>query len=507
MDSAETERNARISPAAVLRWLAATAATAVITLLLYALRANSTTAGMVFLVVVVISAALAGRWLSFYSAALCALAFDYLFLPPYRTFRLVGAQAWVAMFSFLACCAIVSRVSERARRLTLQANERRADVERLYELSQEMMLYEGTETLLQELPRLIERIFALEGVVLTISDREQIYASRPDPPEGLLSSMRFMASSQNPVPFPNAGYDMMPLLLGLRAVGAIAWRPASLSREVASAVSAEVAIVLARTIAQETSARMQAAREGERLRAALVDSLTHELRTPLTSIRAAATTLREGEGLDEAARQDLVAILDEEASRLDGLIGESVEMAQIDANALEVKLSPQQPRAFLEETVEQSRAVLARHKISILTEEANFTVWFDSHLLARVLRHLLENAASYTPAGSHIRLTSRRSGNRLEFTVEDNGPGIDARDLPFIFDKFHRGKQGTKSRSGTGMGLAIARAILVAHGGSVEATSKPGAGATFRCWVPLVEQDPTLKIADKKEMQQEPAAS
>ena len=103
------------------------------------------------------------------------------------------------------------------------------------------------------------------------------------------------------------GYHDMPLMLGLRPVGALAWQPRRLSREVATAVSAQVSIAVARSIAIEASARIEAAREGERLRTALIDSLTHELRTPLTSIRAAATTLLQGEGLDEAARLDLVA--------------------------------------------------------------------------------------------------------------------------------------------------------------------------------------------------------
>ena len=161
----------------------------------------------------------------------------------------------------------------------------------------------------------------------------------------------------------------MPLMLGLRPVGALGWRPALLSREVATAVSAQVAIVLARSIAIEATARMEAAREGERLRTALIDSLTHELRTPLTSIRAAATTLLHGQGLDEAGRRDLAAIVDEEASRLDTLIGEAVEMAEIDANAVQVHLAPHHARALFEQAVEESRKVLAGHRVSIAVEE------------------------------------------------------------------------------------------------------------------------------------------
>jgi two-component system sensor histidine kinase KdpD len=103
---------------------------------------------------------------------------------------------------------------------------------------------------------------------------------------------------------------------------------------------------------------------------------------------------------------------------------------------------------------------------------------------------LLENSARYAPAGSLISLRSRRQDGRLEFTVEDNGPGIDSADLPLIFEKFYRGKKGTALGKGTGMGLPIARAILAAHGGQINVSSQLGQGATFRFWIPLVEKQP-----------------
>jgi two-component system sensor histidine kinase KdpD len=282
----------------------------------------------------------------------------------------------------------------------------------------------------------------------------------------------------------------MALTLGLRPVGALGWQPARLSREVATAVSAQVAIALTRATAMEASARLEAAREGERLRAALIDSLTHELRTPLTSIRAAATTLLQGEGLDELSRQDLAMIVDEEASRLDALIGEAVEMAEIDANVVRVHAVPHLPRALLDQAVEASRKALAHHRVVIEVEGAEVPAWFDPHLLSRVFQHLLENAARFTPAGGRIALLCRRGDGRLEFAVEDSGQGIDPIDLPLIFDKFYRGKKSTHVGKGTGMGLAIVRAILAVHGGGIEAVSTPGKGASFRFWVPLVEKQP-----------------
>jgi two-component system, OmpR family, sensor histidine kinase KdpD len=190
----------------------------------------------------------------------------------------------------------------------------------------------------------------------------------------------------------------------------------------------------------------------------------------------------------------MVRIIDEEAARLDMLVGESVEMAEIDANVVQVKMSPMHPRALLEQAVEESRKSLANHKVIIALDGApgaDETAWFDPHLLGRVLKHLLENVAAYTPPGSRVTLKSRRTEDRVEFSVEDNGPGIDARDLPLIFEKFYRGKRGAGTRKGSGMGLAITRAILTAHGGGIEATSPPGSGAKFRFWVPLIEREPS----------------
>jgi two-component system sensor histidine kinase KdpD len=474
----------------IARWLAATLVAAVTTSLLVWLGVNSTTAGMVFLVLVVWFAAQAGILLALYVALLCAVAFDYYFLPPVHTLQIVGLQQWVAMISFLLSCAVVGRVAERARGQALQAEQRREDVERLYELSQEMMLQEDAAELIRDLPRLIGRIFALDGVVLYVRDLDKFYTSTSELPMSILASLRAMIQSQNPTLVIPGEFTVRTLMLGLRPVGALGLRPDVLSREVTTAVNAQVAIALARANAIEASARMEAAREADRLRAALIDSLTHELRTPLTAIRAAATTLVQGEGLDEAGRLELAAIVDEESSQLDRLIGEAVEMAEIDANVVKVHLVPHHPRALLDQAVEESQHALAAHQVVINVEEPDKPAWFDPHLLGRVLRHLLENAARHTPPGSRILLGSRRMGDRLEFRVEDEGEGINAADLPFIFDKFYRGKNGTGKGKGTGMGLAINRAILAAHGGEIEADCAPGHGACFRFWVPLVEKEP-----------------
>ncbi len=476
----------------ILHWIIATALTGLTVVGLELLHANSTTAGMVFLALLVWVSTQAGIRLSLYVAALCAASLDFFFLLPFHSLRPAGFQEWIEMLTFAASCLVVSRVAETARSQTHNAEQRRRDVERLYELSQEMMLYEDADGLLQELPRLIGRIFSLDGVVLYACSRDRFYSSTSDLPMSIQASLRAMTQGINPTLVIPGELTARPLMLGLRPVGTLAWKPAGLSREMATAVSAQVAIVIARSIAIEASARSEAARESERLRTALIDSLTHELRTPLTSIRAAATTLLQSEGLNELGRQDLVAIIDEESARLDMLIGEAVEMAEIETNAVEVHLAAHSPSALLEEAAERSRKALIGRKVVIVpgTADADQPVWFDAHLLSRVLRHLLENAGAHTPSGTIITLGYRRKGDQLELMVDDNGPGIDATDLPMIFEKFYSGKKRVGGRHGSGMGLAIARAILAAHSGGIEALSQPGKGTSFRFWVPLVEKDP-----------------
>lgn len=466
-----------------LQMLAALLLTAVaITALTWA-HAGEVTAAMVFLVLVVWTGARAGIAPSLFTAILCSLAFDFFFLPPYHTFVLAGVPEWIAMSSFLASSLAAGGVAERARLQTEQAERRSEDVERLYKLSQEMMLHDHASQLRNALPQVIRSIFNLDEVALYFVDQDAWNTTTGSPLEMDPVALEEMMTGNTGITSPIGDYHSHPLQLGLRCMGLLAWKPASLSPELATAITAQIAIALTRAIAIETTARVEAARESEYLRTALIDSVTHELRTPLTSIRAAATTLLHPEGLDEETRKDLAAVVDEESERLDTLIGQAVEMAEIDAHTIQPNLELLDPEIFLEQIIEQSHRILAKHRVVIESKGAQ-PVRFDPRLLGRVFRHLLENAARYAPPGSEITLTGRTTGDRLEFSVADKGPGIHEADLPHVFEKLYRGKTGIRVGKGTGMGLAIARAIVQANHGSIQVKSTPGQGTRFEFWVP-----------------------
>jgi len=488
-------------PLAVLtEWMVALVVTVWVTLGLMALKADSTSAGMAFLVLVVLASTEAGMGLALAVAGFCAMLFDYYFLEPRHSLALNNSRDWLALFCFVLSSLIVGRVAKMARKQAGRAERRQAEVERLYALSQELMRLEDSGELARELPEILKKLFGLEAVVLFVCDKDLCYASSEEAAglpveldlrqlvEGKIAGRAELAK----------GFVGMALMQGQCAVGALGWRPGSISVEMATAVSAQVAMVLTRAMALEASAHSEAMRESERLRTALVDSLTHELRTPLTSIRAAATTLLEGQGLDEELRHEMALVVDEESRRLDALIGEAVEMAEMEANSVEMRLEPNQERPLMEQAVEQLRRVLAGRRVAIACEgletegmgERRVPVWLDGHMLSRVMKHLLENAARFTEEGGEIRIGSQRGGKRLNFFVEDDGPGFAAEDLALVFEKFYRGRQMPGRLKGTGMGLAIVRAILKVHGGGVVAENRVEGGARVRFWVPLVEREP-----------------
>ena len=286
------------------------------------------------------------------------------------------------------------------------------------------------------------------------------------------------------------GVRIVPLVLGMRASGSIAMtretnrtKAAGYSDGLYDAIGGLLAIALERATALDRYSRVEAAREGERLRSALLDSVTHELRTPLTAIRAAATSLLSQPSLEESQRHEMFAILDEESARLDRLIGQAVEMAQLDTDGIEVRARPQRLQEVIDMALEDCRVLLRGRPVTVELPPDMPSISLDRELIRRVLRHLLENAARYSPAGSPVRIGAALEADRLLVSISDQGQGIDAAEQAYIFDKFYRGSR-QRMLHGTGMGLAIAKAILRAHGGGIDVVSHRDEGATFTFWVP-----------------------
>jgi two-component system sensor histidine kinase KdpD len=453
------------------------------------LHVNQTTVALTFLVMVQVAAF---RWGLIYSVCLalgCTLLYNFFFLPPIGSFTITDPQNWIALFSFLASAIFISKLSENERRQTALSEGRRAEMERLYEFSNQLLMEENLHDVAGHAPQVVASIFAFDAVTLYLTENDTAYSS--DPRRTFVSLDELRAAARSPDdPRPRIdGVCIVPLVLGMRASGSIAMTKAGYSDGLYDAIGGLLAIALERATALDRFSRVEAAREGERLRSALLDSVTHELRTPLTGIRAAATSLLSQPALEESQRREMYAILDEESARLDRLIGQAVEMAQLDTDGIEVRWNPQRLQEVIELALDDCRALLRGRPVTIELPPAMPAILLDRELIRRVLRHLLENAARYSPAGSPVRIGAALEADRVLVSITDQGQGIDGAEQAYIFDKFYRGSRH-RLLHGSGMGLAIAKAILRAHSGGIAVVSHRDQGATFTFWMPLTPPVP-----------------
>lgn len=471
----------------VLRYAGLTLAAGVLVLLFRTLLpVNQTTVALSFLMLVLLTAS---RWhlaYAVYLSVLCTLLYNFFFLPPIGQLTIEDPQNWVALAAFLCSSVLVSHLSAKEHRHAETSEARLREVELLYEFSQQMLLQEDLRGLARATPSVAAAVFGFRAVALYVHDEDAAYYSDPGNELLPMVDLKLAATQTETGATLRNGVRVVPLSLGMRSVGALALTDSEFSAQIYEAIGGLVAIGLERAAALERSSRLEAWREGERLRSALLDSVTHDLRTPLTAIRAAATTLSSQPDLPEPERAELVAVVDEESARLNRLIGQAVEMAQLDAAAVQVNRQPEDVRALIETTVEQMRPLLRDRPVDVQIAEGLPRIPMDRSLVHRVLRHIMENSARYSPGGSPITISVAHDEYRLLVTVSDKGPGIDPGDQPFVFDKFFRGKKQKTQSGGTGMGLAITKAILEAHGGGIELVSRPGEGTRFTFWLPLV---------------------
>ncbi len=469
------------------RYAVAIATVAVVVLVYRRLPLNNTTVALTFLLVVLGVASRWGLTLATTTAIVATLAFNYFFLPPIGKFVIADPQNWIALGAFLISAIVASRLSERARRETSNATRRRKEVERLYYLSQQLLATDNVMELLNSIPRFVCDAFGLNAAAMYLPSRKEVYRMGVDHPELTAEQLEAVSGRGELVVDEARKICFVPLRIGVKPVGSLGLEGAVLSRETLEAVGSLIAISIERAGAVETLTRNEAAREGERLRSALLDSVTHEFRTPLTAIKLSVTTLLGPDPVSEEGRRDLLTVINEEADRLNRLVGEAAEMAQLDAHQVELRCEPHPVRDVVATALELSKQSLNCREVKLQIPEQLPQVRVDRARIAEVLVQLLENAAKYSPAGSPIIISAEAEGAMVRISVADQGPGIDDMEQSLIFEKFYRGRDQRYRVQGTGMGLAIAKAIVEAHHGTLDVTSQLGSGSVFTFTVPAAE--------------------
>jgi two-component system, OmpR family, sensor histidine kinase KdpD len=446
-------------------------------------RVNPTTVALTFLVFVLIVSALWGLRYALFTAVVATAAFNYYFLPPIGTFSISGTQNWIALIAFLTTAVIASQLSDRARKQTEEAVGRRRELERLYSFSQQLLTADNVLQLLNTVPLHVIESFDVSAAAIYLPEKGDIYRAGVEAPELDADQLKSIIARGEPMMDHERNLSFAPLKMGVRTVGALGVA-GNLSRQTLDAMGSLIAIAVERANAVETLTRSETSREGERLRSAILDSVTHEFRTPLTSIKASVTSLMSNRGLSADDRQELMTVINEESDRLNRLVGEAAEVAQLESHEFQLDLQPCRLVDLAEAAVAEVKQVLGRHPVEIRVP-ADITMRFDADRMKEVLVQLLENAAKYSPPESPIRITAEVKNASLELSVADQGAGIDDMEQALIFDKFYRGKNQRYRVQGTGMGLAIVKAIVEAHGGKIGVTSQLGCGSVFHVTLPM----------------------
>lgn len=443
------------------------------------LHVNATTVALTFLLAILLVSAAWGLAISVTMSLVAVLSFNYYFLPPIGQFTIADPQNWVALFAFLIVSVLSSHLSSRARLQAQESSARRREIERLFAFSRSLLESGNVIQLLNRIPVQIVDTFEVGAAALLLGEKQKIYHSGPSIPQLDVERLKTIVAREEPFVDAGASLSFVPIRLGMRSIGSLGISGPILSRQTLEAIGTLIAIAMERARAVEQLGQAEATREGERLRTALIDSVTHNLRTPLTSIKAAVTNLLSNSSLLPAQRSDLLNVINEETDRLNRLVGEAQEMAALDSGEVELKVEPHPIQEVVDAALKELKSLLGAHPVKISIAEGLPRVMVDLPHAKEVLVHLIENAHQYSPKDRPITITAEAVGDFIVTSVADQGNGIDEPEQGLIFEKFYRGRDQRFTIQGTGMGLPIAKAIVEAHGGTISLTSQLGYGSVF----------------------------
>jgi two-component system, OmpR family, sensor histidine kinase KdpD len=451
----------------------------------HVLPVNPTTVALSFLLAILAVSTVWGIAVSVFMSVAAMLAFNYYFLPPVGTFTVADPQNWVALFAFLVVSVLASHLSTRARQQAKDASQRRREIEKLYAFSQGLLESGNVIQLLNRIPSQIVDIFEVGAAALLLAEKQKIYRSGPVIPQLDLETLKAMVIREEPLVDEPNSLCFVPVRLGIRPIGSLGISGSTPSRQTLEAIGTLIAVAIERARAIEQLGLTEAAREGERLRTALLDSVTHALRTPLTSIKASVTNLLSNPSVTNQQRRELLTIINEETDRLNRLVGEAGEMARLDAGEVELRLESRPIEDVINAALSQCKAALGDRVVRVQVPPGLPHVNVDLVRAREALVHLVENANQYSPAAQPITISAEAAPDFVVTSVADRGAGIDDLEQNLIFEKFYRGKDQRYLVQGTGMGLPIAKAIIEAHGGTMSLTSQRGQGSVFSFTLPI----------------------
>lgn len=463
---------------------------------------------LVFLTVVVTVAVRFGLFPSLVASVAASLCYNFFFLPPVYTFTITDPTNVAAFFFFMLIAVIVSNVAARVRTQAVMATGRARTTEYLYSFSRKLA---GTATLDDVLwATAYQTALMLKvRVVLLLPEHGLITVKAGYPPEDELDQADLAAANwawSNDRPagrgsdtLPGAKRLFLPMRTGRGPIGVIGIdddRTGPIltpdQTRLLDALMDQGALAIERVRLVEDIDHVKRVVETDRLRSALLTSISHDLKTPLSSVLGSASTLRDLSGqLTDAEKGDLLATIIDESERLNRFIANLLDMTKLESGAIVPNSAPHDLGEVVGSALRRASKILIRHRVDLELQADLPMLDLDAVLFEQVLFNLLDNAAKYAPAGSLIRIQSWRESDSVCLQILDEGDGIPPDELETIFDKFYRVQKGDHVRPGTGLGLAISRGFVEAMHGTISAANRSdrsGAVLTIRLPIPKITE-------------------
>jgi len=455
---------------------------------------------MVYLLGILIVATRFGRGPSLLASVLSVAALDFLFVPPFYTFAVTDFRHVGTFAVMLLMGVVIGNLTERIRAQARLARGREQRTHALYRLGQELARSAGSTALVASALQNVTTQFQGQGVVLQPDEHGRL--QRPEYTlafpltEQELGVAQWVFDHGEPaglgtLTLPGARATYLPLKGSTGAIGVMGVLPEGTprwaepdQRQLLEAFANQTALALERARLAEQSAHDRRRADEERLRNALLSSVSHDLRTPLGVITGAVSTALETPDLAESERRELLQSAQDEAQRLHRLVSNLLDITRLESGALDLHTEWTPLEEVVGAALNRRELAAEAHRVRVTLPEDLPLVAMDGVLMEQLLLNLLDNALKYSPPGSPVDIKAWAAGKSLTLSVSDQGPGIPAGEEERIFEKLARGQAAT-NRPGTGLGLAICKGIVTAHGGRIQAVNHPQGGAQFLVTLPL----------------------
>ena len=441
--------------------------------------------GMIYLAAVVAAASAFGLRIALFSAALGFLAWDFFFIPPLYSITISSARDGIALVVFILVAALTGSLASRVRTEAQAGQARIEGLRRIAGFSRSLGEPTTEPELLAEIAR--QAAGAAGRAVVLTGEGADLAIRAAEPPadaatvldDGSWAAARWCsdrqeATGRGTATLPSAEWRFLPMrtvrgLLGVVGVHMASGRFDPTAAQTLATLADQAAVALERVKLANEAARSAAMEETQKLRTALLNSLSHDLRTPLTGIRGAADTLGSTwDRLTPATRADLLASIKEDTARMTRFLANIMDLTRLESGQVSPRLTPVQALHVIDAAIAR---VPDADNVLVNVPPDLPALRADPALLEQALVNVLDNAVRYAPLGSVLRIRGSAGAGQVSLEVIDEGVGISAEDLPHVFDSFYRARRGDRTAPGTGLGLAIARGMMEAMGGTIEAIS------------------------------------